>query len=268
VTARPRPSELSNGQVEAYLERIGIEAPALDAEGLRRLQVAHLDSVPFENLDIHLGVPIVLDVDAFVEKIAVRRRGGFCYELNGAFASLLETLGFSTTLLEARVPGSDGTLGIRFDHLCLRVDLDRPFLIDVGFGECFREPLLLEPGLEQVDPAGTFTIVERDDGSFDVEGSQEVLYRFFPEPRALVEFEPGSDFNQTSPDSHFTRRTVCTLPSRGGRVTISGSTLIVTEGDRRTMSRLSDDELLAAYRERFGIELDRVPAPPPRAGRP
>jgi N-hydroxyarylamine O-acetyltransferase len=260
VTGQPRPHRLSDEQVETYLRRIGVDQrPPLDADGLRLLQVAHLDTVPFENLDIHLGVPIVLDVDAFVEKIAVRHRGGFCYELNGAFASLLETLGLPTTLLEARVPRADGSLGIRFDHLCLRVDLDRPFLVDVGFGECFREPLLLEPGLEQVDPAGTFTIGEREAGSLEVEGPHEVLYRFYPGPRALQDFEPGCIFNQTSPESHFTRRTVCSMPTPQGRVTITGSTLIVTDGDDRRMTHLSDGELLDAYREWFGIELERVP---------
>jgi N-hydroxyarylamine O-acetyltransferase len=206
-------------------------------------------------------VPIVLDVDMLVEKIAVRHRGGFCYELNGAFASLLATLEFPTTLLEARVPRPDGGVGIRFDHLCIRVDLDRPFLVDVGFGECFREPLLLEPDLEQVDPGGAFTIVEREAGSLDVERRDEVLYRFYPEPRALLDFEPGCEFHQSSPESHFTRRTVCTLPTPQGRVTISGSTLIVTEGHDRSMTHLTDVELRHAYRDRFGIELDRVPGP-------
>ena len=263
MTAPRPPHRLGDEQVESYLWRIGLDQPpSLDADGLRQLQVAHLDTVPFENLDIHLGVPIVLDADAFVDKIAVRRRGGFCYELNGAFASLLSTLGFPTTLLEAQVPGPDGNLGIRFDHLCLRVDLDRSFLVDVGFGESFRAPLILEPGLEQVDPAGTFTIVEHDPGSFDVEGPKEVLYRFSLEPHALQDFESGCMFNQTSPDSHFTQRTVCSRPTPGGRVTITGSTLIVTDGADRHMSHLSEAELLDAYRDRFGIELDRVPASP------
>jgi N-hydroxyarylamine O-acetyltransferase len=262
VIPETEPAALTDGQVEAYLRRIGMgAAPLVDPPGLRTLQVAHLFSVPFENLDIHLGVAIALDVEAFVDKIIVRRRGGFCYELNGAFASLLAALGFPTTLLEARVHGGDGSLGIRFDHLCLRVDLDRPYLADVGFGECFHEPLLLEPGLEQLDPAGTFTIEEREPGSLDVELAGEAQYRFFPQPRRLEDFEPGCRFNQSSPDSHFTKRTVCTLPTATGRVTISGSTLIVTEDGARRMSHLNDQELLDTYRDRFGIELDRVPGP-------
>src|SRR4051812_10193641 len=95
--------------VHAYLERIRYHGP-LDptAETLRRLQVAHLLSVPFENLSIHWGEPIELDDEALFEKIVVRRRGGFCYELNGLFATLLRALGFDVAMLSAGVEGSAG----------------------------------------------------------------------------------------------------------------------------------------------------------------
>jgi N-hydroxyarylamine O-acetyltransferase len=245
---------------EAYLERIGIDGtPDVDADALRRLHVAHLTTVPFENLDIHLGVPIVLDANALVEKVSVRRRGGFCYELNGAFASLLTSLGYPTTLLEARVVGASGELGIRFDHLCLRVDLDRPYLVDVGFGDNFLEPLELQPGLEQDDPAGAFTIVDQGDGVRELWRDGAAAYRFFAQPRELEDFEPGCRFHQTSPDSHFTQGPVCTLPTEDGRITIAGSTLIETVGEERTEATLDDLALRAAYRDRFGIELDRLP---------
>jgi N-hydroxyarylamine O-acetyltransferase len=249
----------------AYLERIGVEAaPPADIEGLRRLHVAHQTTVPFENLDIHLGIPIVLHTDALMEKVALRRRGGFCYELNGAFAALLTSLGFSTTLLEARVIGDAGELGIPFDHLCLQVDLDRPYLVDVGFGDNFLEPLELQPGVEQVDPAGAFTIVDRGDGARELWRDGAAAYRFFAAPRQLEDFEPGCRYHQTSPDSHFTQGPVCTLPTEDGRITISGSTLIETVGEERTETTLDDGALLSAYRDRFGIELDRLPESLPR----
>jgi len=73
--------------VSAYLERINYPRPVKpDVETLHGLQLAHLRSVPFENLDIHLGVPLNLSVPAFYEQIVVHRRGGFCYELNGLLA--------------------------------------------------------------------------------------------------------------------------------------------------------------------------------------
>ena len=118
--------------------------------GLRQLQLAHLMAVPFENLDIHLGRAIVLDQAAFFEKVVRRRRGGFCYELNGLFAVLLRALGFGVTLLSARVAREDDSFSPEFCHLTLLVDLPGGGprrLADVGFGDCFREPLsLAEPG--------------------------------------------------------------------------------------------------------------------------
>ena len=80
---------------------------------------------------------------AFCRKIVNEKRGGFCYELNGAFAALLRALRFRVTLLSGRVARQDGSYGPEFDHLTLRVDLEEPWLADVGFGDCFLEPLRL-----------------------------------------------------------------------------------------------------------------------------
>ena len=136
--------------VDAYLARIGFLGPTPhSAETLRALHVSHMRTVPFENLDIWLGRPIVCDQERFLHKIINLRRGGFCYELNGAFAALLRALGFSVTLLSGRVAREDGTASPEFDHLALRVDLEEPWLADVGFGDSFLEPLRLKPDVEQ-----------------------------------------------------------------------------------------------------------------------
>ena len=95
--------------VPAYLARVAYSGPTEPtADNLRRIHHAHMLAVSFENLDISLGRRIVLDEDAIVNKIVVRRRGGFCYELNGAFAALLRALGFRVTLLSARVARAHG----------------------------------------------------------------------------------------------------------------------------------------------------------------
>ena len=147
--------------VRAYLDRIGYLGPIeATAENLRALHRAHLLTVPFENLDISLGRKIVLEEEAILRKILELRRGGFCYELNSAFAALLRALGFSVTLLSARVARSDGGEGPEFDHLTLRIDLEEPWLADVGFGNSFLEPLRLEAETEQADPSGTFRLIE------------------------------------------------------------------------------------------------------------
>src|SRR5581483_8171450 len=121
----------------AYLERIAAERPAeptLDA--LADLALAHLYTVPFENLDIAAGRPLSVDAGAIYDKIVRRRRGGFCYELNGLFSCLLRALGYDVTLLAAQVPEPpDGTPRPDRAHLVLLVRLEDPWLVDVGWGE-------------------------------------------------------------------------------------------------------------------------------------
>jgi N-hydroxyarylamine O-acetyltransferase len=246
--------------VDAYLARIGAARPdRLDAVALRELQLRHLHAVPFENLSIHLGESVVLDEKALVDKIVHRRRGGFCYELNGAFGTLLTALGYRVTLLAARAFGPDG-VGPPFDHLALRVDLAGSWLVDVGFGRFTHHPLRLDGRDDQADPGGTFRITEADDGDLDVTADGTPQYRIEPRPRVLADFEPTCWWHQTSPRSHFTQSLVCSIPTVTGRVTLTGRTLIETAGGKRHERILgSDAEVLTAYQRHFGIVLDRVP---------
>jgi N-hydroxyarylamine O-acetyltransferase len=252
-------------ELDAYLARTGAAPPArADAAALRELQLRHLLAVPFENLSIHLGEPIVLEPAALLDKLVRRRRGGFCYELNGAFADLLSTLGFGVTLLAARVFGEGGP-GPPFDHLALRVEVDGdgPWLADVGFGRHSSYPLRLDSREEQADPGGIFRIAETADGDLDVLRDGQPQYRLEPRPRSLADFEPTCWWQQTSPRSHFTRSLVCSLLTGDGRVTLSDRTLIRTAGDRREERTLTGDaEALDAYRTWFGIVLDRLPRSP------
>jgi len=137
--------------IEAYLERINYHGSlAVTSETLRALQQAHLLTVPFENLSIHAGEEIVLADQALFAKIVERRRGGFCYELNGLFTALLRALGFEVAMLSAAVVNAAGELGPDFDHMTLLVTLAERWLVDVGFGESFREPLLVDARTEQI----------------------------------------------------------------------------------------------------------------------
>ena len=249
--------------VTAYLDRIAVARPdVLDAAALRALHRAHQLTVPFENLSIHLSEPISLDEDKLLDKIVTRRRGGFCYELNGAFGLLLRALGADVVLVAARVYGGDG-LGPPFDHLALVVRLPdgtAPWLTDVGFGSHTVYPLLFGSRAEQDDPAGTFRLADAADGDVDVVKGTEPQYRVEPRGRSLADFVPTCWYQQTSPASHFTRSTICSRLTGGGRISISGRTLITTTAGVRSEQQLPDDgDLLAAYRDHFGIVLDQVP---------
>src|SRR6267378_8247006 len=128
-----RPFTISTLNTKAYLDRINYHGSlAPTAAVLRVLQVAHLLTVPFENLSIHAAQPIVLEDDALFTKIVEKRRGGFCYEANGLFAGLLRELGFDVAMLSAEVANSGGEFGPDFDHMALMVQLERRWLVDVG----------------------------------------------------------------------------------------------------------------------------------------
>ncbi len=247
--------------ITAYLKRInhaGSLSPT--AQTLRQLHVAHLLTVPFENLSIHWGEPIVLDDEALFEKIAVRRRGGFCYELNGLFASLLRALGFHVVMLSASVMNGRGEFGPEFDHMTLMVTLDERWIVDVGFGDSFREPLRLAEGPEQEqgqrayrieeDGGGRLVLIERGDG-----GEWKPLYRFSCEPHVYKDYAGMCHHHQTSADSHFTQQRICSLATEEGRMTLSGMRLIITRGGERQERELENEkEYGEVLQTHFGIE--------------
>lgn len=245
--------------VDAYLARIGATRPAAPtAEALAELHERHLLTVPFENLSVHLREPIVLDEDALADKIVRRRRGGFCYELNGAFAGLLRELGFEVTLLSARTYGEHG-FAAPFNHLTLRVDLEEPWLADVGFGRFARRPLRLTGCDAQADTEGEFLLLDAPDGDVDVRHDGKPAYRLEQRPRQLADFAPTCWWQATSPDSHFTANLLCTLPTEQGRATLAGDQLIETTNGKRVERVLFGDEIVEAYRVYFGIELSEPP---------
>lgn len=250
-------------RTDAYLRRIGAERPAAPTtRALHDLHLAHLRAVPFENLSIHLGEDIELTEDSLVAKVVDAHRGGFCYELNGAFAALLTALGFEVTLLQARAYDDAGRPGIPYDHLALRVRTSDggDWLADVGFGTHSHFPLAFTERGDQADPGGTFRITETAEGDLDVSRDGTAQYVADRRPRALADFTAGAWWHRTSPRSHFTRSLVCSALTSTGRITLSGRTLTTTTaGERHTAELATDAEVLDAYAERFGIALKQVP---------
>ena len=257
--------------VSAYLERIGYQKPSnspIDRPGidlLCSLHRSHLFTVPFENLDIHIGREVACDEPRILHKIVNEHRGGFCYELNGAFAALLRELGFAVTLLSARVARDDGTLGPEFDHLTLRVDLEQPWLADVGFGDSFLDPLLLEGESEQ-QQAGRVYRVTSHPTSAEPEYALEAMYKskwtrkyaFRLQPHVLSDFTGMCHYHQTSPESHFTRQSICSLATPEGRITLSDDKLIETRSGTRLETVLAGkEEWRAVLKARFGVVLLR-----------
>lgn len=253
---------LNEDQIERYLARIGYAGSTeISAQTLRELQLAHLYSVPFENLDISAGRYIHLGLDRLFDKIVNERRGGFCYELNGLFAAMLRSLGFAVDQLAAGVANKTGGFGPKFDHLTLLVQLPEPYLADVGFGDSFMAPLrFVESEDGEVDPAGIFRL-QRVGETFQMQkrGDDEwqPQYQFDLKPHELSEYVEMCHFQQTSPESHFTQGRICSLALPNGRSTLSELRLITTRATERVERNLSNEaEIAAVLRESFGIVIE------------
>ena len=254
--------------VAAYLDRIGAREPgAPTLQALGELAFAHLCSVPFENLDIAAGRPLSLDPDAIYEKIVVRRRGGFCYELNGLFSQLLRELGYDVTLLAGQtVDPETGEPGQARAHLFLLVELGGPWLVDVGWGEAYRRPFALGAGNEHTDPeiasyrleelAGRWQVVECHDDSLETNLKQNagwrIAYRFDLTPYALPDFVETCRWQETE-SPFFTGHRFCTMATPDGRRTLMDERLIVRRGRTRTERPVDQDEVPALLDELFGV---------------
>ena len=247
--------------IKSYLERIDYHGELEPtAETLRKLHRAHMLAVPFENLDIHLDRPIMLNDAALFSKIVEHRRGGFCYEMNGLFAALLSGLGFRVDKLAAGVTREGGGFGPPFDHMTLLVHLDERWLADVGFGESFREPLLLDERGEQLSGGHAYRIADEGENLIlqrrGDNGAWADQYLFTLKPYEYRDYEEMCRYHQTSPESHFTQRRVCTRATDEGRITLSDFRLIVTSGGKQEERLLEDESQYAqALREHFGVEL-------------
>ena len=232
-----------------YLRRIGIEkndvAPTL--ENLKLLQRQHLLNVPFENLDIHWKRPINLDTKKFDEKIIGEKRGGFCYELNGLFFELLGEIGFQSKKISVKVSRENGEFSPEFSHLAILTSIDgKEYLVDVGFGDFTAEPLEFVLETEQNDKTGTFTIKKFDESYFEVlkkDGEDwKSEYIFTTSKRDLPEFSEMCHFQQTSPESHFTRRKVCSILTENGRKTLTDAKFIETKNGQKNETDVNSDE--------------------------
>ena len=248
---------------EKYLERIGLDcAPTHTLDFLSRLQLAHVTTVPYENLDIINGIPLELSPDALYNKVVERRRGGYCFELNALFANLLRSLGFSVRDYLGRYLKGEEGIPLR-RHRIIGVILDGiEYILDVGLGQSGpRMPLRLEEGVLQ-EQLGESYRFERDKELGWIltqlsHGEWIRLYSFTEEHQYEVDFIEPSFYCERHPSSPFNKKAIVALKTLDGRKTLndrdfkifSASELIHTE-EAVTDARLA--EILA---NEFGIIL-------------
>lgn len=257
---------LTPAQVAAYLDRIGhdpVDSPT--ASALASLQAAHLVAVPFENLHVHARLGVRVDAEWSFTKVVTDRRGGWCFELNGAFAELLTALGFVVERRSAQVVSPDtNTLGPPLDHLCLEVTAadGSAWLVDVGFGDSTLAPVPIPSGSQETasnsNPAGRLR--RRHDGSLEylepVDRRWVMQYLVGPHTHDQIEFEERSRALQTPP-GYFTEKPFATraLGPTGERVWLLKDRLKRRTVDGTiTETAVAADEWPATLRHWFGID--------------
>lgn len=245
--------------VSAYLKRINYNKEVeIDKATLFGLQRAHLRSVPFENLDIHYKKLIVLDIDIIFEKIVNHKRGGFCYELNSLFYTLLKEIGFKVRIISARVYSEKKQYGKENDHMAIITDIGmEQFLVDVGFGKFSLQPLPLKFNKTLVDDYGKFVFDNYDKDYLRVcEQKNNVLvpqYIFSKKQHELSEFKDMCEYHQTSKESHFTQKKVISISTENGRITLNNSKIKITEGLKTKEIEFNRDQFETYLKNYFDI---------------
>ena len=247
-----------------YLQRIQIsKTEKVSYSFLSKLQKQHLSTIPFENLDIHQGKKIVLEDERLYEKIVVRKRGGFCYELNGLFCWLLGSLGFSVSMVSSKVYRlAKDNFTPDFDHMVLLANLENTYLVDVGFGDTFRKPIALPDGITddisgkyRVQPFGSTPdtyILQKEENNI-----WQHVYCFTAHVRVISDFNEMCTFHQTSPESHFTQGIICTMATKSGRISLSDDFFTITDGSAKKKTKVdSHKDFKNKLRDHFGIQLN------------
>ncbi len=254
---------LSPGDLSAYFARIGYAGmPAPDRATLAELVLRHTLSIPFENFDPLLGRPVRLEPEALVDKLVHRRRGGYCFEQNGLFWRVLEAIGFQVTPLAARVLWNmDEDAVTPRSHMLLRVDLESPAIVDVGFGGAVLTGVLdLVPDVAQETPHEPFRLLDRDGEwwlQIRIGEDWRTCYRFDLHPQLAIDYEPINWWTSTSPASHFTRGVTCARMLPDGRLAIRSGLFTRYGLDGSFERRAVDDpaDFCAILADEMGFEL-------------
>jgi N-hydroxyarylamine O-acetyltransferase len=259
---KPKVSQID---VDAYLSRLNLKKESATLQFLRKLHSSHVHTIPFENLDIHYRDKITLDYARVFDKLVTRKRGGFCYELNGLFYHLLFHLGYDCYITSAQMKNEDQTFDPDFGHMMIVVTIDdQDYLVDVGFGNSFLYPKLIDKGVVQMD----YTTYWR----FDTDPDENLLlqyssnasnfttkYMFRCEEKQIIQFFEMCEYHQTSPKSMFTQKKLISVKTTDGRITLTDRKLkILKLGEIDESPILNEDEFLSKLEQYFSISYHQL----------
>lgn len=249
--------------IEEYIDRIGYDGNiSCDINCLKSLHRKHVMTIPFEALDVQLKRKIDLNLERIYKKVIIDKRGGYCYELNFLFHSFLTSIGFKSSLISARI-FDDGSYGPEFDHMSIVVSLQDLWLVDVGYGDLFIEPIKIYPRIIQNDRFKKYKIENIDNVNFLLLESLKDMtdfqsrYMFDLKSREIGDFEEQNHIKQFSSESYFVKNRICTLATKDGRKTVLNDVFKVKTGDqvhKRIIKGENDFVYLLA--SEFNIKID------------
>lgn len=241
-----------------YCKRIGYSGGLVPSlEVLKGIQSAQAYSIPFENFDISLNAPILLEFQNLFDKLVNRRRGGYCYEVNGLLHFALQSIGFNEHLSLARLMDQDGNLLPDSVHMVIVVELEQRWLVDAGWGGGFVYPICLDTPVEQHGCK-----VEHNNGEYtlfnQVRKEEWIkLYQFNMEKRPLECFQERNLFHQQSTRSPFAKERICELPTKEGYELIKGNLYIKKDNlGKSEISLKNDSEYRRILSQIFGLNLE------------
>ena len=251
--------------LDSYLERIEYNGGTdISEETLRELHITHTLNIPFENLDVYYGKPVLLDEVSLFNKIVKNRRGGYCFEMNGLFSFVLQKLGFKVTNLLAR-----GTMdGINFSaktHQVLLVEnVGKRWLADVGFGnDGIIAPLLLQENMDQKQFAHTYRLIKNQTFGYVLQkkivDKYVSLYAFTLKECYPEDFLMSNHYTSTFPESFFVKTRMCTMPKKEGRITLTDTQFkTICNGNITEKAIENDDEFNTVLQKHFNLDLNTI----------
>jgi N-hydroxyarylamine O-acetyltransferase len=246
--------------LDDYLIRVGFRGTARpDFATLTALHRAHVDAIPFENLEIQMGGTVTLDAEALEAKMVRRRRGGYCFEQNSLFSSALSSIGFAVQTCEARVRQNAAGITHPRTHMVLTVRCEgREWLADVGFGgDGLVEPLAIDGrhavqagAVYRVATEGPLSVLQRQAG-----GKWEDLYAVLPDPVYAIDFEMANWFTSTYPRSPFVLNLTTQRITNGTRHILRNLTYTIAQGAETSTREITRAELVPLLRDTFGLDV-------------
>ena len=251
--------QIPDGLRDCYLAKLGMEVQSPSRDYLDNLVRAHQCIIPFENLAVTLwNEPVSIETHALMDKLLHKKRGGYCFELNGLFHLLLRSLGFDAWMCPCRQLRHSEPYPVPATHCAVLVCLDGSNLFcDVGYGGPIPHGSIeWKTGCIQTVDGQSFYFEEQPSGWFTLvkKGKQEDMPLLqAAQLRCYLSDFYGPNLLRSTGDSAYSIPHVSRL-TMDGYVDLTGNKFVIKQGSLYQERIVEGKELDIVLRDYFGIE--------------